>query len=384
MGSHWDVLCKATAVFLFTVSQAIVAPGPQLQPLYYGKQCAVKGVQSNAFDGNNTTPNSLVWHIMSPHDSKVTLTQAHPIGNNNCSASSALASASLALPVSHVEQRPSTFRAPYSAHDHEETYERLGVPLWQVVRRGFLFEGKDLERLHSEVFVDPKRHKNDTYETHRVTMPVQDHSFFYGRLQHRFAEIFGEPLLVQEGMQMSMYSMRWSRALLEPNAPIGFTHEDGDDLEMCADLELPPEFAKPEASGWKWDAQGTAVAMLIGLRVPDSESGLGHSFVYSPDKARGEKARPQQRELKVIESVGEGEFVTFNPYRFHSQYVPVNDSDFSTRSSPKETRQQIVGFGLRQVPIFGGRHSKGRWVLQTMCKGTSNPAVKKPVGDDAH
>ena len=48
------------------------------------------------------------------------------------------------------------------------------MPLWQVVRRGFLFEGKDLERLHSEVFVDPKRHKNDTYETHRVTMPVQD------------------------------------------------------------------------------------------------------------------------------------------------------------------------------------------------------------------
>merc|ERR1719331_1917133 len=105
MGSHWDVLCKAAAVLLFTVSQAIVAPGPQFQPLYYGKQCA--GVQSHAFDGNNTTPNSLVWHIMPPHhskaqshafdgnnttpnslvwhimpphDSKVTLTQAHPIG----------------------------------------------------------------------------------------------------------------------------------------------------------------------------------------------------------------------------------------------------------------------------------------------------------------
>jgi hypothetical protein len=272
-------------------------------------------------------------------------------------------------------RRAGRFRAPGRSRRHAAHYDALGAPLFRVVRRGFLLEGAELSQLHRETVSGDARREGGAHETYRIDMPVDKFPWFYTKLQARFLEMFHEPLVTGVNMSMDAYSLRWSRGLMRPDAPIGYIHEDGDDMEMCADISMPREFANPQSSGWKWDDAGTCVAMLIGLRVPESTSGLAHSFVFAPDAVRGEPA-PAYSGMSV-EAVAEGELVTFNPYRYHSQYTPAGEADFGAGPMPKETRQQIVGFGLRQVPSSGS--GRGRWILQRMCKGTSDPAVKRPI-----
>lgn len=278
-------------------------------------------------------------------------------------------------------RRDGRFRGPVVARQHAAHYDSLGVPLFQVVRRGVLFEGEQLRRLHRETVSEDARRKGGAHEAYRIDMPVDEFPWFYAKLRARFLEMFHEPLVTGANMSMDAYSLRWSRGLMRPDAPIGYIHEDGGDMEMCADVSMPREFASPQASGWKWDDAGACVAMLIGLRVPESTSGLAHSFVFAPDAARGGPA-PTYSGMSVVEAVAEGELVTFNPYRYHSQYTPAGEADFGAVPFPKETRQQIVGFGLRQVPSSGS--GRGRWILQRMCKGTSDPAVKKPIDMAEH
>ena len=211
------------------------------------------------------------------------------LGRRHVGAHAARASSAAAATEPVAAGRPSTFTCPERARDHEAFYASLGVPLWQVVRRGFLFEGEDLRRLKDEIQVE--QFKGDTFEAHHVCMETRNHPFYYDRLQQKFHDIFGEPLLIGGMMRMDMFNMRWSRALMEPNAPIGYVHEDGDDLEMCADLELPPDLAAPELSdsGWRWDECGTAVALLIGLRV------CGESHVCHTHSTRASLRRRRRR-----------------------------------------------------------------------------------------
>lgn len=209
------------------------------------------------------------------------------------------------------------------------------------------------------------------FGSYHILLDFDEHRWIYAKLESLFVDTFHEPLVMGEGLELDVYSIRWGSHWLGSDR-YGFIHDDCEDMQLCTQY-LPPELAHPELSGWKWDTS-VGTAMVIPLRVPSAPSGKAHSLLFS-ETSRGDSL-PSKEAMKEVSSEA-GSYVFFNMFRHHTQRGPLHEDDVqAVHEDPR--RDHLIGFALRQVPEDSqGERGAGRWVLGRMCKGTSNPAVKE-------